>query len=261
MRESQRYSKKLIIIITVVIICGIVSTLWMMFGKDSISFSEHDAREQIAKHIPTTKIDTIVGMEYSITIDQVSVDFVEGDRIGIEASGIVDSSKGGVNFSVVTVGVPDLRNNAFYFRPNSFEFTEFVFSKKAQKSSRVLGIVAANTIKKYTGDLFKGTDIKIDKKAITEKIQAKIKIMTHSAIVGYLNKNPIKKLETGKEKIIGAAIKKISVDGDNITIHFSFWNLAKYVLVFILAFIAAIGLLVSAPWWAADLAFLAAILS
>lgn len=239
----------------VVGLVGVIGTLWMLYGRDGVRFSEDFARHQVSKRLPIEKTGSYLGIGYVAIVDGITFDFVDGDLIDARVFGRIGIGERFATFSLAVVGTPELKDGAFYFRPDSFEFGKITFSEKLEREGEAAGTVASNVIRKYAGDLLQGSGIRTDRESIIGKVKAKAKETTENLVIRHFNRYPVKRLETGKEALIGLAVRDVTIDDDALTIRLSFWNLAWHVFLFAGCCVIAFGFLVTAPHWAVGLVF------
>lgn len=286
MKNGKKYPKSFVVIGAILAVVA-VAGMWFWASKlEQVRISQEFAQQQISERLPITKTVKILPLlSADLTVNNLGISFSENAKIGIAAKCSITCKAGQADIEAVALGTPEYRRSdqAFYFKPSQVELTKFEFSAKSQKNAETVAEVAkgvldkqlngkgAEKLKSLASSLGgEAAEKAVDKKLeearektadlkpedIIKEIESRAMSLTSSAMVAYLNKYPIKKLDGAKGTIVSLAVQKISVDKGELVIDLSLLRLtATLVLYAGLAIILLIALL-TAPAWIQVLAVL-----
>ncbi len=249
MATKQISNKKIIVSVAIAIIG--ISVIWYnMSDVSSVTITQKSAQVMIAKKLPITKEIKVAKFDMKFVVDQIDVGFENNNILSVVAHATVDTSVGSASVLVRTTGTPVYQSMAFYYQPQTFEFSEFTLSDKALANTKTAGQIASNATKKFdkylkNSGLLDGTDISVAQTAevMTAKIREYAKPALETIIIEYLTDHPIKKLDGVKGFVVSLAIDEIQVANNTLTIEFSLLAFTLNMVILILVFIALISIL------------------
>ena len=259
--EKRKYSPKMLIFISAITIVCVCISIYALCATYHISFSEQQTHDQISQKIPYTQTGTFLSQDYTITIQDVQIDFQDHDKIHLTTRGDVKTKFGDLMIEIDTIGIPSILDNAIYFAPETFTFTKYELSKKAQETAENVGTIGKNALTKYAGDLLKNTSIDTSATKIANGLKEHLKEKIQCSIIAYLKSHPIKKLDGINGLVMTLGIKDTHVTNDNIVIDISILKLTGMSLFIILVSITMIGAAISMPLWAVGIVGLSALFS
>ena len=253
-KVKSRYSGKFIAGAVMISLIIIAMVLYAAFGKTSVTLTEDEVRENLENNLPITVKGRKFLQDYTITISDLSFDFMKDGNIGLEVSPLIELKQGTATTTVTAVGEPELIGSAFYFKTDDFSFESFELDDTAKDSASTAGTILNNTLKKIgVKDVLKGTNIELGTKSSNDAVITFLKDKSEVTIISILQNYPVYKIEGGLGFAIAMGIDKTIVTDNDITIHFSIFKFTGMALLYLLAGIAAIGFVLTAPFWAVGL--------
>lgn len=237
-----------------------------MAGVEKVEISEQYAQEQISGRLPIVKSYRVLGKDVEVIVDSFTVDFQDGDNLGVIAHVVINTDRGKMETTVRAVGTPyyEPSEMAFYYEPSHFEFGESHFFKKnttrdsvaKKKKSKLAGIVGKSKILQHAQVLAKS---KIQN--FNNEIKHQAKDHLEGVMVKMLQKHPVKRLDSLQGTILNLGIEDIGVENDILYITVSMLKITYGIMAFALIFLSLVFLALYAPWLLEVLGFLGDIAS
>ena len=254
-KMAQNISKRSVGVAVVISIVAFVILWSAMSDTDSITITETYAQEKVDEKLPVKKEVSRLKQKMQIIVDKIDIDFQDGNILGVVAHATVITRFGNASVQIRTTGKPELKALAFYYRPETFEFSEFILSDEALKNSQKAGQIASNATKKLDrylrhSGLLEGTDVSVAKGAeeLTQLIRESAKPALENVIISYLSEHPIRRLDGVKGAVISLAIDDFTVSQDKLVIDFSLLTLTINIALLMLLFAAIIGVAMFFPF-------------
>jgi len=213
----------------VALVVAVIGIGWSFFGVDQISMTQAQIQEKIDEKMPAT--------QKGVTVSNVKLDLAD-DKIGLTLNAATTKFNTEYRMSTATRGTLryDHSRGAFYFHPETLKITDIQAN-------------GSNVADKVGGFIDKWVDSPkiVDKKA---ELMAKAEELTQSLVQKsaetVLERVPVYTLKKDwKGIVIRAVLTDVEVKDGNVVAHLSLWQLTKTVALFLVMFVAAIGMTVA----------------
>jgi len=264
MFKSKLVKTMIAVFVIFIIAC---SVLWSMYGVDHISFTQKQTREQIANHMPFVD-ERVLPLDTKITttIQDVFVDFLSDNQIHVQVTSKSETHYGSVEMIIDIIANPIIDGRSIYFKPlpNNFTFVKVQFDDKAKKSAVAKGVDLVNKskslaskTKQFANKIFNNKKVTIVEKVVTHTIQknvAKVRAnsdkirktaqeISEQLIIHEFNRMPIKKIDGFIGYVVATGVTDVTVDDNEITVHFSVVKFAFILILLLMTLITVIALI------------------
>jgi len=219
---------------------------WSVIGVHEISMSQTEIQAKIDEKMPAS--------QKGVTITDAKID-LSGDKLGLTFSAATTKLNTEYRMNTATRGTLryDHSRGAFYFVPEELKISG-IQANGASVAQKVGGF-----IDKWV-DSKKIQDNKAELAARAEDIAQSLVQKSAAAVLDHV---PVYKLKDDfKGYVVRAVLSDVEIKDGHVIAHLSLWQLTKTVLVFAIAFVAAIGFmiaLVANPEWGIPLMLLGSI--
>ncbi|MDO8558595.1 MAG: hypothetical protein Q7S09_05465 [bacterium] len=222
-----------------VMVFAVTAALGIVLGLDGthdITLREAQVQEKINANLPLIKND--------LAVRRVDIDLQDG-TVGISLD--AEGKKWGQEFTISAhvEGRPvfDSMDGSFHFQPHAVKVTEI----------RVKGETVSAKVEKFIDRYVDSAKIDKNKEVIGEEIEKWAHASMEHTTIFALEHLPIYTLpNTLKGNIFRMLLKSVEVHQESLSLHLSFWQLTKMVMlhavIFTLSVGVAIGLLLNPEW-------------
>lgn len=218
-----------IVAATIICVGCIIFGTGLYFAKkyENIRISQKQIQNIVNQKLPFQNKSKYAQIE----IKTINVTFAEKNII-INFKGNAKALKQTIYFDIYTQGKLIYQNGAFYFNlmkfdPENINLQGFDFKEKE---------IAPKFLKR-----------KVSLKISREMIESSIKTAIVTASSWYLNNHPVYKLPQNIESnAVRMLLTTVEVNKQEIVAHISFWNFTKYVTIYLVCFVLAIILGITA---------------
>ena len=233
----------------VISLLGVVSLIGLVVGINSIqdiTLTEQEVQSRVDGKLPLEKNGMVLnGLQVNL----------ENNLLNVVAS--FEGKKWGQEFSATinTDGTPYYNNldGTFHFRPNKITVSEI----------RVRGEAVSTKVEKFIDKYVDSPKINQNAGEIATKIEEWVNGSIENTTTFALQRIPIYTLpDTLKGNTARMLLKSVDIGNDNLTLHLSFWQFTKMVLMYVLIFIVALAMAVAIlmnPEWGMVLLFVGSI--
>lgn len=223
-RKQNRYSRMITFVglFLLVIFMGITYGLIKDLQKREVKIEESVAQEHVSQRLPTMLDDLKVArVKCRFTIDSIAVNFVNNNQVLLAIHGNLETAKGNVGVIAKWISALDYADQGFYFNLEHINYWDFKFFGNAEK--------------------------KLKNEKFIEKLEISLKTVIQKKITTYLRENPAKKLDGFKGRVLGLAKDKVKIQGQMMTVNFSFLKLVGNAIVIVFIVIMVILSCIFAP--------------
>lgn len=213
----------------VISLLGVASLIGLVVGMNTvqdITLTEREVQSKINDKLPFER--------NGITLNSLRVN-LENNSLNVVAS--FEGKKWGQEFNATinTAGVPYYNNldGTFYFRPD----------KITVRDIKVKGEAISTKVEKFIDKYAGSSKINQNTGEVGTKVEDWVNGSIESTTIFILQRIPIYTLpDTLKGNTVKILLKSVEINEDSFTLHLSFWQFTKMVMLYVVIFIIALAM-------------------
>lgn len=233
----------------IVILLSVTSLIAIVLGINAIhdiTLSKQEVQNKIDGKLPLEKNDMVLkNLQVNLATNSLSLAAnFEGKKWGQE-----------FNASINAIGTPYYNNidGTFHFRPSQITVVKI----------EIKGEAVSTKIKKFIDKYVDSSKINQNANDIGLKVEEWVKEPIENSTVLVLQRIPVYTLpDTLKGNAVRMFLKSVEINDDGLTLHLSFWQFTKmiilYALIFLIALVTAFALTMN-PGWGLTFLFISSI--